>query len=145
MTRTTQDPASISSDAGLPTAGPNRRRQRATVAAGAAGAALVVWGIAAAAGTTPAVVRTGTATEVGPLAVVATALMAALAGWGLLALLERRTREAARPWTVLAVLTLLVSLSGPVTSDTELASKAALLLMHLAVGAVVILGLRRTT
>ena len=61
-------------------------------------------------------------------------------------LLERLVpRHALTAWTVVAVVVLMLSLSGPLTAATNAAVAIALVLMHLVVGAVLIMGLRRTT
>ena len=88
----------------------------------------------------------GAAQQVGLGSVVAVSLLASLLGWGLLALLERLvSRRALTAWTVVAVVVLMLSLSGPLTAATSAAVAIALVLMHLVVGAVLIMGLRRTT
>jgi hypothetical protein len=65
-------------------------------------------------------------------------LAAAVAGWGVRALLARLTRRAAIVWTVLAVLVLLVSFLPLLAVEATDAAKAILALMHLAVAAVLI-------
>jgi hypothetical protein len=69
-----------------------------------------------------------------------TSLVAALAGWGLLALLERFTARPRTIWTAIAVLVGLLSLAGPLSTlaSTTAANALALALMHLAVAAVLI-------
>jgi uncharacterized protein DUF6069 len=68
----------------------------------------------------------------------------AFAGWGLLAILERRTLNARKVWTVLAVITCITSLGSPLFSGIGADAKLGLASLHLVVGATVILGLRRT-
>jgi len=80
---------------------------------------------------------------VGPVAVAATALIAGLAGWAALALLERFTRHARVIWTALAIVVLAVSLLGPL-NGVDATTKAALLGLHTVVGVVLIVGLPRT-
>jgi hypothetical protein len=76
-----------------------------------------------------------------PAAVIAAAVFAA-AGWGSLALLERFTTRGRTIWTALAVAVLLLSLlAGPAAGITN-GAKAGLALLHLAVGAVIIGGMR---
>lgn len=76
---------------------------------------------------------------VGPIAVVTAALAAGLAGWGLLAVLERTTRCPTRIWTWTAVAVLALSLAGPLTSSTSgPAGTLALVAMHLITAAVLI-------
>jgi hypothetical protein len=66
----------------------------------------------------------------------------AAAGWASPALLERLTARARTIWTVIAVAVLMLSLlAGPAAGITS-GAKAGLALLHLAVGVVVIGGLR---
>ncbi|MQY07456.1 DUF6069 family protein [Actinomadura macrotermitis] len=80
--------------------------------------------------------------RVGVAPVIIGSLLPALAAWALLAVLERRTGRARAIWTAVAVLALALSLGGPLGAATA-AAGAALAAMHLLVGAIVILGLRR--
>ena len=75
--------------------------------------------------------------------VVLSALAGSLAGWGLLALLERRFARARTIWTGIAIAVLLVSFSAPISARTTTTTKVALAMMHLAVAAVLIPTLRR--
>ncbi|MGN9810060.1 DUF6069 family protein [Micromonospora sp. BQ11] len=76
-------------------------------------------------------------------ATVTAAIVAAAAGWALLAVLERRTARARGVWTAVAVVVLLLSLlAGPATGIGA-AAKLGLTLLHVSVGAVLILGLPR--
>ncbi|MEU1488182.1 DUF6069 family protein [Streptomyces sp. NPDC005752] len=81
--------------------------------------------------------------DIGAVPVVLVALLAALAGWGLLAALERFwVRRARAVWTGVAVAVLAISFL-PLTGDgMDGATRAALALIHLAVAAVLIPGLR---
>lgn len=81
---------------------------------------------------------------VGVEAVVTSSLVASLAGWGLLALLERVTARARRVWTVTALVVLMLSLLGPPAAVTT-AATVALAAMHLAVAGVLIPALTRVT
>ena len=74
-----------------------------------------------------------------PAKVAGGSLIAALAGWALLALLERFTARARTIWTAIALLVALLSLAGPLSilASTE-ASVLALALMHVVVAAVLI-------
>jgi hypothetical protein len=124
-----------------------RTRARAVAVAGATLAALGVWAVAVPLLGADLLVRPGggSAQRVGAGAVAAASLIPALLGWALLALLERRTARARPVWTGVAVVVLLLSLGGPLTAGTTTASKAVLVLMHLAVGAVLIPALRRSS
>lgn len=109
----------------------------------AAVAGLAVWSVARLAiGADPAVRTGGAVQSVGPVAVVLTALVVGLAGWGLAALLDRITRRGRLIWTVIASVVLVVSLLGPL-GGVDNASRLTLALLHLAVGGVLIAGLAR--
>ncbi len=84
----------------------------------------------------------GASETVGVDYVIGATLIASLAGWGLLAMLERRTSRARSIWTIVAIVVLLVSLSLPLTFATTTASKIVLALMHVAAAAVLIPVLR---
>jgi uncharacterized protein DUF6069 len=114
-----------------------RRRARALAVAGATAATYTIWAGAALAGVDLAV-RTGTGEQtVGPLAVVLATVVAGLAGWGLLAALERFTRRAATVWTITAAAVLVISLLGPLGATT-IGAAATLTALHLAAGGVLI-------
>ena len=81
------------------------------------------------------------ADEIGLRAVVVTSAGAALAGWALLAALERATSL----WVAIAVAVVLTSLVPLFTLGVGGATVAALTLMHLAVGVVFIPLLARTS
>jgi hypothetical protein len=80
---------------------------------------------------------------VGIAAVVVSSLAGSLAGWGLLAILERRFARARSIWTGIAIAVLLASFSLPFSAGTTTTTKVALAMMHLAVAAVLIPTLRR--
>jgi hypothetical protein len=73
--------------------------------------------------------------------VVVTALVAGLAAWGLLALLERTVSRPARTYRIIALTVLAISLAGPLGSGVDTSSRLVLLGMHLTVGAALIIGL----
>ncbi len=87
--------------------------------------------------------RLSSGTAVAPAAVVLAALVAGLAAWALLAVLERTTRRPRRNWTIVAAATLVVSLLGPAGAATA-AAGAALVSLHLLVGLLLIVLLGRT-
>jgi len=120
-------------------------RIRVMGVAGAVLAALAVWAIAVPLLGTDLLIRfgSGAAQGVGLGYVVGASLVASLAGWGLLALMERRTARALTIWTGVAVVVLVVSLTLPLTAGTTTSARAALALMHVAVAAVLIPTLRR--
>lgn len=119
-----------------------RRAGRAiTVAAGAA-ASLLLWAVNDPWAGIDLTVRQGsTVQHVGPVAVVVTALLAGLAAWGLLALLERNSRHPARIYRIITTVILVLSLAGPLGNGIGLSTKLVLLGMHLTVGAALIIGL----
>lgn len=138
---TTNAPASTSTAPSERTSTSHRPRALAVVGAGLA--ALGVWVVAGPlAGVQLRVESASGVREVGPVAVVLSALVAGAAGWALLALLERTTRHARRTWTVIAVAVLMVSLVGPL-GGVGAGSVLALAAMHLLVGAVLISRLPR--
>jgi hypothetical protein len=78
--------------------------------------------------------------------VVVASLVAGLAAWLALALLERLTRHARAAWITLATLVLAASLGAPLSGrgiDGE--SRLVLMLLHLTVGALLIVLLARTS
>jgi len=78
--------------------------------------------------------------------VLATSLLAGLAGWGALALLERLTSRGRLVWTVLASAVAVLSLLGPLGgSGVSSASRAWLVVLHVVVAAIIIPGLPRAS
>lgn len=121
-------------------------RTRIAAVAGATVAALAVWTIASPLAGVNLEVRSGDTTQaVGAGPVIGVSLLASLLGWGLLALLEKRTARARGIWTVIAVAVLVLSLGGPLSSGVTGAAKVTLALLHVAVAAVLIPSLRRTS
>jgi hypothetical protein len=76
--------------------------------------------------------------------VIGVTAVASLAGWLLLALLERRTQHARLLWAAVAIAALAASLGLPLAAATTTAAVAGLIAMHLAVGAAVIPAMART-
>jgi hypothetical protein len=70
--------------------------------------------------------------------VIGVAVAASLLGWLLLVLMERRTPQIHRRWTVIALIALAASLALPLAAATTTAATIGLIAMHLAVGAVVV-------
>jgi hypothetical protein len=111
----------------------------------ATAATLAVWLIADPLAGVNLTARTGAGTvPIGPPPVVVVTLLAGLAGWGLLAVLERYTRRPARTWTIIALAVLIMSLAGPLGNGVGTASKLVLASMHLVAGAVLIPVLARS-
>ncbi len=123
-----------------------RRRDRALVVLGTIVAAVAVWVVSVLLfGVDLRAVQDGAMQTIGVGAVVAAAAVPSLLGWALLAGLERFSRRPKTIWTVVAVLVTVLSLAGPFSSAATTGSAVSLALMHLVVGAVAILGFRRTT
>lgn len=119
------------------------RRRWLTVLVAMAAATLVA-GIAGPLLDVDLVVRLdGSTRQVSNLAVTLTSLVAGLAGWATLAILERWTRHARRLWTAIACLVFVVSLAGPLAA-VDTAATIVLLTLHSLVAAIVIWGLRRS-
>ncbi|CCH17960.1 DUF6069 family protein [Micromonospora lupini] len=135
----------MSTEASAPRAVDNtpRLRNRSIALAVAVLAAVVVWLIATVAGASLTVDQGAGPQDVTVLAVIVTSALAALLGWGLLAVLERLSAHATTIWTAIAVAVLVLSLVPASLVDASAGTRVALVLMHLAVGAVVILGFRR--
>ncbi|TDD49323.1 hypothetical protein E1286_13905 [Nonomuraea terrae] len=112
--------------------------------AGAPAAALAVWALAVPVAGTTLTVRMGVGTQaIEPGLVLVVSLLVGLAGWALLAVLERFAPRPARIWTIVALAVLILSLLGPLGSAVGIATMLVLVLMHLVVGTVLVLGLAR--
>lgn len=79
--------------------------------------------------------------QFGPVLIVA--IFVTLSGWGLLAILERITSRARTIWTAIAVTVLLLTL--PYLPGFTTTERLVITLVHLALAAVLITGLRRTS
>jgi Family of unknown function (DUF6069) len=118
-----------------------RRTGRAITVAAAAAGALLLWTVDGPwAGLDLAVRRGDTTQHIGPVAVAVTALVAGLAAWGLLTLLERTVRRPVRAYRIIASIVLLLSLAGPL-GGVGTSSRLVLLALHVTVGAALIIGL----
>lgn len=125
----------------------SRRRRRLLGVAGAVAAALAVWAGAELLGVQVLAPGFGDhpAQDIGAGNVIFSAGVASLAGWGLLAALERLTRHARTLWTTTAAVVLLASLGAPLSgAGITGGNRAVLLLLHLVVAAVLIPALRRS-
>ena len=110
-------------------------------------ATLVVWAIARPLAGADLTVRTGAgsaAQHVGPTAVVVATVLAGLAGWALLALLQRFTSRARAIWITTALVVLVLSMAGPLGAGTTVTAAAILASMHLTAAAILIPGLARS-
>jgi hypothetical protein len=84
--------------------------------------------------------------DLGLRPVAITAAGGALLGWAALAVMERFSDRAQTLWTYTAIAVLLLSIAAPLAaSEVSDATRAVLVVMHLAVGAVLIPGLARTS
>jgi hypothetical protein len=121
-----------------------RRTRRWIWIAIAAAAGLAVWTLAVPLAGVDLTVGSGAAAQtVGPVAVVTVSLVTGAAAWALLAFLQARFRHGRRAWQIIAGVVLVLSLLGPAGMGASGAALAVLIAMHLAVGAVLILGLPR--
>jgi len=118
-----------------------RRTGRVITVVAAAAGALLLWTVGGPwAGVDLAVRQGDTTRHIGPAAVALTALVAGLAAWGLLAMLERTVRRPVRAYRSIALILLLLSLAGPL-GGVGTSSRLVLLAMHVTVGAALIIGL----
>lgn len=126
-------------------AGPSPALVRAGTVAAAAVAALVVWAVADLLLGIPLVAQgppDSPPMEIGAVPTLVVAVGSGLAGWGLLAALERYVPRGRTVWVVIAVAVVLLSLV-PVAGAQGTAAQMVLGLQHLLVGAVVVLGFTR--
>ncbi|SNS41296.1 DUF6069 family protein [Actinomadura mexicana] len=120
-------------------------RRRVLTVAGAVAAPLALWVVTGpVTGLDPSAEMAGEVQRVGAGPVIAGSLVAGLAAWGLLALLERVSGRPGRVWTVIAVAGLVLSMTGPLGDAADGASMAVLVAMHLVVAAILIPGLGRS-
>ena len=84
------------------------------------------------------------ARDLGIVAVAVSALVAGLAGWALVAVLEPLAGRAARLWSGLAFVVLQLSLGGPFGAGIVTSSRIVLVCLHLVLAAVLIPILRAT-
>lgn len=128
-----------------------RIRSRLIAVAAAVVAAVAIWVIAVPVFGLELVAPPGpdeTAPQAVPFgAVVMASLVASLAGWALLAVLERFLSRARTVWTVVASIVMVLSLAGPLLGDAgvPVACRITLALMHVAVGAVLITQLPKSS
>lgn len=116
-----------------------RRGRRALAVAAAAVAGLAGWVLAdPVAGIELAVDSGGEVRQIGWAAAATAGGSAALGAWAVLALLERWTARARRWFTVVALLVLALSLTGPLAA-TGASVAAVLVALHLGVAAIIIL------
>ncbi len=126
-----------------------RARARLTAVGGGVIGALLIWAIAVPiAGVDLQAPGGPGSTTLEPVylpAVLISALVASLAGWGLLALAEKFTRKPRAIWTTIVLTLLLFSFGAPILgAGVPTGSRVTLAAMHLAVAAIVIPLLGRT-
>lgn len=119
----------------MPSQTPTRARALTVLAAGAT--ALVAWALIRATGTQ---LVTEDGRRIGAVSAFVVATLAALTGWGVVALLERHTRRPALWWGLVASATLSLSILGPGTTANG-AALVGLILLHIVTAAVVMGGL----
>jgi len=120
-------------------------RHRAMGVVGACGAGLTVWLAGAAFGADYRICVPAGCTVLDAPAMLVTIIGAGLLGWATLAAAERIFRRGRRVWTALAVATTAVSMV-PIDLVAAIAvTKAALVVSHLAVAAVLIAAYRHPT
>jgi hypothetical protein len=126
-------------------AGKSRTRTRLLTIAAAVVAAVAVWGIATAAGAELEVDQGFGVMAINAGSVIFSVLLAGFAGWGILALLERRSPRGASTWTIIAVAVLVLSFLPIAFVEATAGTRVALAAMHLTVAAVIIPIFRRTS
>ncbi|GAB3831097.1 DUF6069 family protein [Kribbella italica] len=120
-------------------------KSRLAVVGATSAAALVAWAVLGPLAGIELRAEQGTSTtDITGVSVFVSATLMAFAGWGLLAVLERRTVNARKVWTILAASACILSLGSPLVAGIGVGAKLGLASLHLIVGAVVIAGLHRT-
>jgi Family of unknown function (DUF6069) len=111
---------------------------------GAPAVALATWALEVPLAGITLTARSGSGTQtVGPAAIALTSLLAGLAAWALVTVLERFAARPGRIWMISAPAVLAASLTGPLGSGVGAAAVLALILLHLVVASVLLLGLLR--
>jgi hypothetical protein len=105
--------------------------------------ALAIWSAAQLLGVELTVGKGADPSQVGPVDVLVATVLAGLLAWGGHSLLARTPRTA-RWWPFVGSTAIAISLAGP-SYLTDGASAVALIVMHVAVGAVLIWGFARST
>lgn len=119
-------------------------RSRLAVVGVTVAVALADWAILAPISGLTLEAQQGSRMHIGAGQVFFASAVLAFAGWGLLAILERRTPNARTTWTVIATIFCITSLGSPLSGGVGIGAKLGLASLHLVVGAVIIFGLRRT-
>ena len=127
----------------------DRRKLRLLAVAGAVVGALAVWvvagPIAGADLQQPAFDTSAEPQDLGPGMVVVASLVGAGLAWGVMAILERITSNPRRVFTAIGLVALLISFGGPLGGEgISSGNRAALVVMHVVVAAVMVKALRAT-
>lgn len=130
-------------------AGAGTRMRRLMTVAAAVGAAAAGWAMIEGVGGVdlhaPAFDTTTATQDIGLGSVAFASLIASLAAWGLLAVLEKYSSRPRRIWTILMGAGLVISLGGPMSgTGIDSTNRGLLALLHLIVAAVLIPLLYRT-
>lgn len=115
-----------------------RTRRRALAVVAAVVVTLAVWLVGHLAGADYWITDSQGSVRIDALVTTQVTVILGLAGWAVLALLERLTRYGTRIWTVLAVLIVALSMLPVALVEATTATRVALVAVHLAVGAVLI-------
>jgi hypothetical protein len=115
-----------------------RRRRRALGIVATLAVTLAVWLLGHLAGADYWIADSQGTVRIDALVTTQVTVVLGLAGWGVLALLERLTRYGARAWTVVAVVVVIASMIPIVLVEATTATRVALAAVHLAVGAVLV-------
>ncbi|OZM79771.1 DUF6069 family protein [Pseudonocardia sp. MH-G8] len=98
---------------------------------------LVVWAVGRLAGADYVLSDPSGSVIIDPVVTAVVTLVAALLGWGTLALLERLTRHAARIWVTTASIVVIASMVPIFLIDATPGTQVALFFVHLAVAVLV--------
>jgi hypothetical protein len=115
-----------------------RRRRRALGIVATLVVTLAVWLLGHLAGADYWISDSQGTVRIDALVTTQVTVVLGLVGWGVLALLERRTRHGTTARTVLAAVVVLASLIPIVLVEATTATRVALAAVHLAVGAVLV-------
>ncbi|WP_328325108.1 DUF6069 family protein [Kribbella sp. NBC_00382] len=129
-----------------PTARPTRveGRSRLAVAGSVTVVAVAWWAVLTQAFNITLAAKQGSTIHIGAPSVLVASLAISLAAWALLAVLEHNTPAARKAWTITATIACALSLTSPLTAGIGIGAKLGLASLHLVVGSLIILGLRRT-
>jgi hypothetical protein len=133
--------ATTTATTSTPTSPGTRRRNRGLTVLGGMAAAAAVWLVAVPLAGVDLLARTGPGGAPAPVTLVAVlvaGLVVGLAGWALLAILEKTVRRAGVAWRSTAAVVLLLSLLGPLAQGAGATAIGVLATLHVVVGLVLI-------